>query len=269
MRWLSAAAPFVALLAAACGRGGESAPPPDGVSGPGAYIALGDSLSEGVGASVRGESDFVSRVRDSLPGEFELLNIGESGDTSGDLISHGHLDQAVDEVERRRDDDNADNDVKLVTLEIGGNDLLNIFFDLVLPGTCPSLAASLANPRCVEALRDALDEFGPNLAAAIDRLQEANPDLPVALMTLYNPFSGGLQPVDEIADLALEGAEGTEFPEGLNDIIRAEGREQGVILVDWFPLFEGKAGRYIYDDLIHPNDEGHRVMAEAVLDAVL
>ena len=56
------------------------------------YIALGDSLSEGVGASVRGESDFVSRVRDSLPGEFELLNMGESGDTSGDLIGHRHLD---------------------------------------------------------------------------------------------------------------------------------------------------------------------------------
>lgn len=268
MRWLSAAALFVALLAA-CGRGGESAPPPEGVSGPGAYIALGDSLSEGVGASVRGESDFVSRVWAGLPGELELLNLGESGDTSGDLIGHGHLDTAVDEVERRRDDDDPDNDVKLVTLEIGGNDLLNIFFDLVLPGTCPSLKEALAKPVCVGALRDALDEFRPNLAEAIDRLQAADPDLPIALMTLYNPFSGGLQPVDEMAELALEGSAGTEFPEGLNDIIRAEGREQGVILVDWYPLFEGKAGQYIASDLIHPNDEGYRVMAEAVLDAVL
>ena len=268
MRWLSAAALFVALLAA-CGRGGESAPPPEGVSGPGAYIALGDSLSEGVGASVRGESDFVSRVWDGLPGELELLNLGESGDTSGDLIDHGHLDQAVDEVERRRDDDDPDNDVRLVTLEIGGNDLLNIFFDLILPGTCPSLKEALAKPVCVGALRDALDEFRPNLAEAIDRLQAADSDLPIALMTLYNPFSGGLQPVDEVAELALEGASGTAFAEGLNDMIRAEARGQGVILVEWYPLFEGKAGRYIYDDLIHPNDEGYRVMAEAVLDAVL
>src|SRR3990170_6182375 len=177
MRWLPAAALVVAFLAAC--RSGE---PPEGVSGPGAYIALGDSLSEGVGASVRGESDFVSRVRDSLPGEFELLNLGESGDTSGDLIDHGHLDQAVDEVERRRDDDDADNDVKLVTLEIGGNDLLNIFFDLVLPGTCPSLKEALAKPVCVGAPRFPADAFGPNLAAAIDRLQAADPDLPIALM---------------------------------------------------------------------------------------
>ena len=269
MRWLSAAALFVALLAAACGRGGESAPPPEGVSGPGAYIALGDSLSEGVGASARGESDFVSLVWDGLPGELELLNLGESGDTSGDLIGHGHLGQAVDEVERRRDDDDPDNDVKLVTLEIGGNDLLDIFFSLVLPGTCPALGEALAKPRCVEALRNALDEYRPNLTAAIDRLQAADPDLPIALMTLYNPFSGSLQPVDEMAELALEGSADSPFPAGLNDTIREEARGQGVIIVEWYPLFEGKAGEYIANDLIHPNDEGHRVMAEAVLDAVL
>src|SRR3990170_3212415 len=171
MRRLFFAALLFASLAAACGRGGESAPP-EGVSGPGAYIALGDSLSEGVGASVRGESDFVSRVWDGLPGEFELLNLSESGDTSGELIGHGHLGWAVDEVERRRDDDDPNNNVKLVTLEIGGNDLLDIFFSLVLPGTCPALEQSLAEPRCVEALHDALDEYGANLTAVIDRLQE-------------------------------------------------------------------------------------------------
>ena len=268
MRRLFFAALLFASLAAACGRGGESAPP-EGVSGPGAYIALGDSLSEGVGASVRGESDFVSLVRDGLPVEFELLNLGESGDTSADLIGHGHLDTAVNEMKQRRGDDDPDNDVKLVTLEIGGNDLLNIFFDLVLPGTCPSLKEALDKPACVGALRDALDRFRPNLAEAIDHLQEADPDLPIALMTLYNPFSGGLTPIDEMAELALEGSPDTPFPDGLNDMIRAEGQAQGVILVDWYPLFEGKAGQYIYGDLIHPNDEGYRVMAGAVLDAVL
>src|SRR3990172_8923226 len=137
MRWLAPAAIVVALLAACGGGGGDGEPAqPEGVSGPGVYLALGDSLSEGIGASVRGESDFVSRVRDGLPREIELLNLGESGDTSGDLIDHGHLDEAVAEVERRGDDDDPDNDVKLVTLEIGGNDLLNIFSSLVLPGVC-------------------------------------------------------------------------------------------------------------------------------------
>ena len=260
-------AALVVVLLAACGRGGESAPP-EGVSGPGAYVALGDSLSEGVGASVRGQSDFVSLVANRLPGEIELLNLGESGDTSFDLIGHGHLEQAVDEIERRRGDDDPDNDVKLVTLEIGGNDLLNIYFSRVVTGACPALPGALAEPECVNALRDALDNFRPNFADAIEALQEADADVQLIVMTLYDPFSGGLQTISELADLALEGKEGTPFPEGLNDIIREEAAKSGVTLVDWYPLFEGKAGEYISFDYIHPNDEGYRAMAEAVLDAV-
>src|SRR4030065_504767 len=59
MRRLLVAALLTLVLAACVTSGGEGARP---VSGPGAYIALGDSLSEGVGASVRGQSDFVSLV---------------------------------------------------------------------------------------------------------------------------------------------------------------------------------------------------------------
>jgi lysophospholipase L1-like esterase len=261
------AAALLTLVLAACGRGGESAPP-EGVSGPGAYIALGDSLSEGVGASARGQSDFVSLVVNRLPGAFELLNLGESGDTSFDLSGHGHLQQAVDGIERRREDDDPDNDVKLVTLEIGGNDLLNIYFSRVVTGACPALPDALAKPECVKGLRDALDNFRPIFAGAIEALQEADAEVQLIVMTLYDPFSGGLQTISELADLALEGKEGTPFPEGLNDIIREEAAKSGVTLVDWYPLFEGKAGEYISFDYIHPNDEGYRVMAEAVLDAV-
>ena len=262
-------AALLALVLAACGRGGESAPP-EGVSGPGAYIALGDSLSEGIGASAREQSDFVSLVADRLPGEFELLNLGESGDTSFDLSGHGHLEQAVDEIESRREDDDPDNDVKLVTLEIGGNDLLDIYFSRVLTGACLALEGSLAAPECVNALRDALDGSSLNLAAAIEALQEADADgdVQIIVMTLYNPFSGGLKTISELADLALEGKKGTSFPEGLNDIIREEAAKTGVTLVDWYPLFQGKAPEYIAFDRIHPNDDGYRVMAEAVLDAV-
>src|SRR3990172_11352197 len=116
MRWPLVAA-LLTLVLAACGTSGGGGARP--VAGPGAYIALGDSLSYGGGASVRGQSDFVSLVTNRLPREIEVLNLGESGDTSFDLRGHGHLGQAVDEIERRRADDDPDNDVKLVTLEIG------------------------------------------------------------------------------------------------------------------------------------------------------
>lgn len=266
MRLLLFAAPLVFLLAA-CGSDGQ--PVGDGpFSDGGTYIALGNSLSEGVGASDRETTAFVPLVHEGLGDGFELLNLGHSGDTSRDLIDHGHLDEAILEVNERNSDDDPDNDVKLVTLEIGGNDLLELFFNLVLPGTCPSVTESLARPQCVDALRQALDRFGPNLETALDRLQQADPDLTIAVMTLYNPFSGGIETVAEIAEVALEGEPDTPFPAGLNDLIRSETSARGLTQVDWYPLFVGKAGEYVSPDLIHPNDTGYEVLANAVLEAI-
>ena len=68
--------------------------------------------------------------------------------------------------------------------------------------------------------------------------------------------------------LALEGLAGTEFPEGLNDVIREVGAEAGVTVVEWYELFHGKQSEYVSLDLIHPNNAGHAVMAEAVIDAM-
>ena len=192
----------------------------------------------------------------------ELKNILEG------LREECHLDEAVVQVEQRNGDGDPGNNVKLVTLEIGGNDLLDLLNSLVLSGTCTDIRESLDKPECVDALQRKLDRLGPNLAEALDRLLETDSNLRIAVMTLYSPFSGGMSNLAALADTALEGQPDTPFPEGLNDIIRGEAEERGLILVDWHPLFEGKANEYIASDLIHPNDAGYRVMADAVLEAV-
>ena len=232
------------------------------------YIALGDSLSAGVGASDPNATAFVPLVWKALPDGTGLLNLGHSGDTSQDLISGGNLERAATEIEKRNRDDNKANDVTLLTLEIGGNDLLNLFSALVVTGKCPNLNEGLKRPECVNALRDALDKFTPNLKRALDRLQQADARVPIVLMTLYNPFSGGLAAFDPLGQLALEGTPGTPFPEGLNDLIRAQAQASGVALADTYPLFVGKAHDYIAADLIHPNDAGYRVLANTVLAAM-
>jgi lysophospholipase L1-like esterase len=85
---------------------------------------------------------------------------------------------------------------------------------------------------------------------------------------LYNPFSGGSVNLDQIGALALEGQDGTPFTTGLNDAVRAVAQEKGVYVVEWYDLFIGKYNQYISRDLIHPNDEGQKVMAQAVIDAM-
>lgn len=202
-----------------------------------------------------------------------MMNLGHSGDTSNDLLEDGHLDQAVAEVSERNSDDDANNDVKLVTLETGGNDLLRLAPSLILAGTCTSAERALERPQCLDALRETMDEFAENLGTALDRLREADSDLTIAVMTLYNPIPRrfgpiGTEGISEMAEMALEGLPDTAFAEGLNDVVRREAAQRGAVLVDWHPLFEGKVNEYIADDFVHPNDAGHAVMAEAVLEAV-
>ncbi len=260
-RWLVPTLLLLAL-AAACNDSDEA---PENPGSP-LYIALGDSLSVGVGASDPGATGFVPLVHESLGEEFELLNLGRSGATSQDLLELGDLDRALDQIERRNAD--GDNDVRLVTLEIGGNDLLRLYFSLVQTRICPDLQASLEKDECVDALDSALRNYEPNLGTALDRLQQADPSLRIVLLTLYTPFSGLLPVIAEVGDLALEGRPDSRFPEGLNDIIRAQASQRQLVLVDLHPLFEGRAPELISDDLIHPNDQGYRVMADAVIEVL-
>ena len=87
-------------------------------------------------------------------------------------------------------------------------------------------------------------------------------------MTLYNPFSGNFPVFEPFGELSLEGLPGTPFLEGVNDIIRAQAQARGVTLVEVYPLFAGRAKEYIAQDIIHPNDVGYSVMADAVIAAL-
>lgn len=231
------------------------------------YLALGDSLSAGVGASDGPSRGWVGIVNAALP-EWDLLNLGVSGDDSRELLFGGPLDEGLRHVALRATDAEPGNDVDAITLEIGGNDLLDIYFDLVIPGDCPSVIEALQQEACVRALESALAAYRSNLTETLQRLIDAAPDTPVFLMTIYNPFSGGASVIDEMGVLVLEGQEGTAFPKGLNDIIREAGDEAGVTVVEWYELFLGRQSEYIALDLIHPNDTGHAVMAAAVIEAM-
>ncbi len=246
------------------GRFPSEAPPP-AVSGDGlTYIALGDSLSAGFGASRPSETSFVPLVLESLGDEYQLINLGHGGDTSADLMDHGHHDEAIETIEERTDDGFEGEEVALVTLEIGGNDLLGLYFGVVLTGVCPDVTAILSKPECTEPLTAALAEFDANLGETLDQLLEADTSLRVLLLTLYNPFPGFL-PVQAIAALALEGLADSQFSEGLNDIIREHAAQRDIPVVELYEPFENKASDLISGDFIHPNDAGYRVMAEAVI----
>lgn len=286
---VAAAAVVVASLAA-CGAGeGPSpsvvrrtaSPSPTGTPSPaptpspspspeatGTILALGDSLAVGAGATRADETGYVARLYQALsrpgaaPHVTALRNLAVSGETSTSMIRDGQLGEAIDAIAA------ADPRVALVTLDIGGNDLLRLL------GT-DACAADPLGADCLQLLALTLVDFEANYHQILDELttalDEHAPTARLAVMTYFNPFSGTDASHEAAAELALLGADGrldceADDPNarGMNDIIACVGEELGAIPIDIQPAFAGLGLEltHIASEDIHANDRGYEVIAD-------
>jgi lysophospholipase L1-like esterase len=236
---------------------------------PATYLALGDSVAAGVGATSP-DDGYVGRLHDTLEAvrpcgntgalgcTIDLDNIAVPGATTTTLIA-GQLPAAVALLTDRRQTPTPVDDVRLVTLDIGGNDVFNPVITACAPDpTSPTCAATIATQLRLVARN--YDTILSGLRTA------AGPDTTIAVMTYYNPLPGcRLAALSPLADLVLEG--GGPVPAGLNDIIRATAARYGAVVVETAPLIK-------VDDLVggadclHPDDSGHQKIAGAFADAI-
>jgi acyl-CoA thioesterase I len=227
------------------------------------YLALGDSLAVGVGASSPSTLSYVARAYESLRGSeryndggLDLLNLGVAGATSADLAqAGGQLDSAIAEIEARRENDPAGDDVEIISLDIGGNDLLS----LVAPNS-PCLESASVEP-CRAAFGEVLSALQNNLAEALLRLRTAAPDAILVAVDLYNPYSGTGDLREPIAEIGIGQANGVIGAVTADPDLRVK-------TAFVFQLFSGRGLQWVAPDGIHPNDNGHAVIAEALLAAI-
>jgi lysophospholipase L1-like esterase len=219
------------------------------------YIAMGDSVTQ-IGDAQRYPERFFSFL--DAAGEADVLhNIGENGQTSGG-INGTQLTTARELI------DDPTTDATVVTIDIGGNDIL--FFG---DGCHPQGGAGFNLTTC----QSTLNQFSSNFTTTLQALNESIADDPGAeqliVMAYYNPWSGdGDATVDDNGNLVLRGTDrtldcgGTGEQLGLNDRIACIGADHNAKLADAYPPFigHGAIGNYFYDD-IHPNGTGHQVIA--------
>jgi lysophospholipase L1-like esterase len=235
------------------------------------YLALGDSLAFGTGASEPEATGYVPHVyealREHLPcqpegeapcPELQLLNLGENGATTETMLET-QLPAAIDILERRNGDDVPGNDVRVVTLDIGGNDAVGGLFDV---------CADEVTAACPAAVQATLTTIERNLTAILMQLRgAAGPDTEIAVMTYYNALVGcDYSDVAGNAELVLNGVPGV-MP-GLNGVIRQVAERAQVTVADTF----GKLGP---DDLVggpdclHANDAGYRKIATVFIEVLV
>ena len=205
---------------------------------------------------------------DGTAGVERLVNLAISGETSESLMRGGQLDRALRLI---RETGEA---LRVVTLDIGGNDLL------YLAATQPCASAPNGSA-CREAVIRTLGAYEANFRAIVSRLVEAlaasAPRARLMTLTYYNPFSGTGHEIERPGDLALLGDDrridckasaASRDDRGLNDIVACVAAELttdrlAVEVVDVQPTFVGRGFELTLIGLgdIHANDAGYAVMA--------
>ncbi|WP_041267757.1 SGNH/GDSL hydrolase family protein [Geobacillus genomosp. 3] len=200
-------------------------------------VALGDSLTEGVGDG-EGKGGYVGRLIPLLAAEdgvrtVTVTNAGKRGRRINELEPVIRAHQA--ELERAH----------IITITIGGNDVMNVvrshFFDL-----------------SYERFANESQRFAERLDHLLLLLRTINPDAVVVLIGLYNPFSTTLPNIPEIDAVIVE------WNRASNAVLS---RYPRTIFVDIQDMFADRDD-LLHRDEFHPNAAGYELMAMRIYEAL-
>lgn len=253
------------------------------------YVAIGDSISSGYGLAEPETEAFPSLI--AQDGGYTLTNLAQAGETTVSLLAK------LENAEMAEALSTAD----VITLTIGGNDMLAALFDYLAETTggqmtaqeilmlfmgqgenadlttlAPLLQSMTAFPQSAQAT-EALASFGENFASLLAKIKGLNPDATLVVATQYNPYS-------HLDGTALGGAVTgiiSAFDAGvtaLNLQIQTLAAATGCDVADVCSTFKAEntaanplCNATLSPDVnmdIHPNAAGHAVIA-AVMESVL
>ena len=196
------------------------------------YVALGDSLAAGVGAHQGYVARYAKHLRSDTGARLSVINLGQSGQTSSQLLHALRNDPAMREALRG---------AEVVTLNIGLNDLGQASSSYE-SGTC-------GGPRNEACLREAVKRVEHNWEAIIEEISS----LRSTDQTIIRTAGLGYTP-------RTRGVLGRYLHEVTRDIA-STAAESGI------PYAEVRlGGEGMSADGLHPNDKGYGVIADRLSD---
>ena len=242
----------------------------------GSYVALGDSISAGYGLE-GGELSFPEMLeRDT---GYVLTDFSSNdGVTSEDLLETLNKSEVIAAVQ----------DADVITITVGGNDLMNALYEYLAdaPGvsmTADQIRDGLVNGTIKDPLvlltlmnslsgfpksshaEDALTTLRTNLSSALAQIKVMNPDVTCIIANQYNPYWH----IKEAAAIGIV----LTFETGvldLNTTLAEVAQTQGVTAVDVYGAFHVSADNPCNADFtaiddfnldFHPNALGHQLIA--------
>ncbi|MGT2926195.1 SGNH/GDSL hydrolase family protein [Streptococcus cuniculipharyngis] len=210
------------------------------------YVAIGDSLTEGVGDSSQ-QGGFVGLLKEDLARTYQYKvkasNYGLAGNTSQQILTR---------MEKNQDLQNQLQIADLVTLTVGGNDLIQV----IRKNFAQLTVASFAEP---------MQNYQKNLRQMITLARQQQDKLPIYIIGIYNPFYLNFQELTEMQEVVDQWNQATEavsqdyqgvYFVPVNDLLYKGTGEQTTPTND--VLFA--------EDNFHPNTLGYQIIANAVME---
>jgi len=235
---LAALAAVVLLVYVVAAVGGSTDATPSGD----VYISMGDSVAAGNGASDADATGFAALV--AAREELTLFNVAKAGATSRVVID----EQSASVLPLL-----GSGRVRFITIAAGGNDLAALI---------PNAACTEDPPPDACPLDETLDDVSERIDELLTLLRDADPSVPIVLLGYPNFFSG--------TGHTWEAPAGRVLPALVERLMTAAAKYDRVIVAT--PSFEGRGDEltHVNDAQFdpHPNDAGHRVIADAVREAL-
>ncbi|HEM4050244.1 TPA: SGNH/GDSL hydrolase family protein [Streptococcus suis] len=217
------------------------------------YVALGDSLTEGVGDTT-GQGGFVPLLAQSLTNDYgyevDYQNFGISGNTSNQILKR---------MKEKQELKTALQEANLLTITVGGNDLRKV------------IIKNIANLK-LSTFDKPAKEYGKRLESIIQVARKDNPSLPIYVVGIYNPFFLSLPELTEMQFIVDKWNTTTEetvakyenvYFVGINDLLyRGLEGEAGIS-----QLNQSQSNNLLFEeDQFHPNNTGYEIIKKAVLE---
>ena len=201
------------------------------------YVALGDSLTEGVGDEL-GEHGYVGRMQEEMETwrgvkSVTVTNTAERGRRS---------DQLIDQIQSGKIDDALER-ADIISLTIGGNDLMKI------------VRANITD-LTKEVFDDKRPAFQKRFETIMQLIRERNPDAPIILIGIYNPLSIFTKEKSDMNTIMRE----------WNSDIRGFANQDGhAVFINVEDLFESNDNMVYHTDFFHPNAKGYDQMTARII----
>lgn len=224
-------------------------------------VAIGDSLTEGIGDSLE-SGGYVPRVAELLEdnesvSQVTTVNFGIAGNTSGQILQRMENDPEIEK---------AVTEAEMVVFTLGGNDVIKTFKN------------ELLNVQ-LESFEEPLVTYKENLSQILEQTQEWNPETAIYVFGIYNPYEIYFSEIEEMQLIMEEWNQSTatlaaSFPHTHFIPIDTAFTSSRVLSSDTSgtenaSVNEAYQNPYLYEeDLFHPNDEGYRKMAAILYNEI-